>query len=123
MGGMQDRADAARMPRTIHTYQLPKTYGDDITSVGLVELTAAEELSATKRAKGDMFRTAYELAKQSLVQVNGEAVRSSDATVDAAWERMNPKVRNLVLSAYQEIHTPGEDDAANFLKTRTVQVG
>jgi hypothetical protein len=120
---MNDKLLQAQGPRTVHQYTVPAKFGSDVQVVGMVELTAAEELMATKRAHGDAFRTAYELAKQSLLTVNGEKVSVVDGSSDTIWNKLNPKVRNLLIAAYSEIHTPEEEDAVNFLQSRTVQVG
>jgi hypothetical protein len=124
MGVLDDKhAEVKPLSRQVYTYNVPVKIPGDVRSVGVVELTADEELQATKRSRGDTFRLAYELAKQSLVEVNGEKVSLMDGSADAIWAKMNPKLRNLVLAAYSDIHTPTEEDAALFLKTRVTQVG
>jgi hypothetical protein len=109
--------------RPVFVYDMPEGVIDTIKSVGLVELTAEEELTATKRSRGDHMRLAYELAKQCLVEVNGAPVSLGDGSADKVWGSMGPKARNLVLTAYAEMHAPAEDMAQLFLKSRKVRVG
>ena len=114
---------AAIQARAVNVYDVPKTVvqGDNaITSIGLVELTAHEELEAAKRAHGDSSRLAFELCKQSLVEVNGTKVGLADGSADSVWDRMSPQVRNLIMSAYAELHAPPPGAAEDFLRTRKV---
>lgn len=109
--------------RPIHRFTIPEALANGIEEVGLVQLTSNEELRATKRSRNDTHRLAYELTKQSLVEVNGDPVKEGDGSVDAAWSSMEPKVRTLVLAAFGELHTPEEEDLSNFLKSQQVIVG
>jgi len=118
-----EKSESKKSTRPIYSYAIPASIADGVTSVGLMELTAHEEIMSTKRASGDAFRLAYELAKQSLCEVNGQPVSLADGSVDTAFDKMPAKVRNLVLRAYAEIHTTNEDVAADFLKARQVRVG
>lgn len=109
--------------RPIFEYDVPDECGGDVRSVGIVELTTGEELLATKRARGDAMRLAYELAKQSLVEVNGAKVNIADGSADEAWAKMTPKTRNLVLGAYGDLHAPSDGAAEAFRASRRVKVG
>jgi hypothetical protein len=124
---LQSRAQEQASPRNrvVYTYDVPQILhrGDDpVTSVGLVELSADEEMLATKRARNDGVRLAYELAKQSLVEVNSKPVSVVDGSSDTVWNRMSPQVRNLVLQAFAELHTPPEGAIEVFLKSRQARV-
>lgn len=110
--------------RPVHVFEVPSGLdGDGVTSIGMVELTADEELMATKRAHGDTMRLAYELVKQSLVEINGAKASIADGTADTAMNKMSPKLRQLVLGAYGELHAPPEGAAEAFFKSRKVRVG
>ena len=119
---LTEKVEEARTTRAVFTYTVPVGMGGDIKSVGLVELTASEELMAAKRASGEGARLAYEMAKTSLVEVNGSKVGLADGSADSAWNKMPPKVRNLVIQAFASLHAPPEDDAASFLASRQVRV-
>ena len=110
--------------RTLHTFTVPKRLANGITSVGMVELTPNEELRATKRAGDDTIKLAYELAKQALVQINGEPVSEADSTVDKVWDHdMSSAVRHLVITAYGKVNAPEKEDIADFLNSQTVSAG
>lgn len=109
--------------RAINTYDMPPGMDAGIQSVGLVELTGDEEIMATKRAHGDHMRLGLELAKQSLVAVNGAKVSLADGSTDRAWETMGPKLRNMVLTAYAELHSAPDEAIQSFLKSRRTRVG
>lgn len=110
--------------RPVHTFNVPESLAAStgVKSVGMVELNALDELQAAKKAKGDAMRLAYELAKSALVEVNGEKLSAGDGSLESAWLRMNPKVRNLVLAAYGELHSPPDGSVDDFLKSRQVKV-
>jgi len=122
MSELEKRAKPEKMSRPIYVYPIPKSLANGTTSIGLVELTASEELMATKRAGQDAFKLAYELAKQSLVEVNEQPVGLADGSVDKAFNEMGAKLRNLVLTAYAKLHAPNEEDSADFLRGGTVRV-
>ena len=123
---IQEKVDASkgmRPARTVHTFPLPDSVPGEVRSVSVTELTAEEELMATRRAGTDAFKVAYELAKQSLVAVNGEKVSLADGTSDKVWVAMHPKARALTIIAYNAVHQPADNDVADFLKGQTIQVG
>src|SRR5574337_1106425 len=117
---LERRLEAARSPRTVNQFTMPDSIPGEIRNIGILELNAQEELSASKRAAGDPFRIAYELAKQALVEVNGEKVSLMDGTADKAWATMHPMARELVVKAHQATHNASEDQTAVFLKSRTI---
>lgn len=110
--------------RAIHTFTVPAQLAEQtgVSSVGLVELTALDELGAAKRAKGDAMRLAYELSKSALAEVNGEKLSFADGSLDRTWAVIHPKIRNMVLAAYSELHSPPEGSVDDFLKSRQVKV-
>lgn len=119
---IQDKVEATKSSRTIYLYEIPKELSTDITSVGLIQLTAGEEMQAAKRSGSDPIRLVYEQVKQCLVEVNGEHVSLADGTADAAFDRMPPMIRNLVMTAYGQLHTPPEEATSGFLKSRSIRV-
>ena len=118
-------AAAAPIKRPTYVYRMPSGLAAEtgVSEVALVELTAEEELLATKRARGDAIRLGFELAKESLRRVDRANLSTVDGTADIVWNRMPAKVRLLVVSAYGDIHGPKEGEAADFLKSRAVTVG
>ena len=116
--------EATKKDRPIYVYDVPPVCGDTaITSIGLVQLTTGEELMAAKRAHGDNFKLAFELAKQCVVEVNGEKVGVGDGSVDTAWNKMTPQTRNLVMGEYAALHAPPDGAEEAFRKSRRVKVG
>ena len=119
----QRESEGKANARPIHRFTIPEALANGIAEVGMVQLTSNEELRATKRARNDAHSMVYELAKQSLVEVNGAPVKEADGSADTAWASMQPKVRTLVMAAFGELHTPEEDDLKDFLKSQQVTVG
>lgn len=112
--------------REVHLFTVPEALAAEVgvREVGMVTLTAAEEMMAHKRApKRDAVQLALELAKASLVEVDGGKLTLADGSADAFWANAHPKLRELVLSAYADLHSPREEDAASFRASRRVRVG
>lgn len=138
---------AARTARVIHEYDLPREVAAEsgYGAVGVVILTAQEEIDATRRSRGDAIRLGFELPKACLRVVypmNAEAqagtdeqpgterelgrpkrVGHEDGSLEEAWEKIGPKGRQLIMTAYADLHTPSDGGAASFLKSRRTSVG
>ena len=122
---LHERAQPKPKPaRPMFRFTIPvKLQGQGVTEVGLVQLTSNEELQATKRAVNDTHRLAYELAKESLREVDGNPVGAADGSIDAVWKDMHPKIRTLIMTAYGELHAPEKDEIDSFLQSQRVEVG
>lgn len=110
--------------RAKYTYAVPKHLAQHhgVSSVTLVELTAEEELLATNRARNDVARLAFELAKQSLVALDGRPLSTVDGSLDSQWQKLHPKIRSLVMNAYGQLHQTNHEETAAFLQSRQVEV-
>lgn len=113
--------------RVVHWYTVPAMLVPDaggVTKMGFVELTANEELFATKRCMGDVARLVFELARESLryvVDASGQrTIYTSDDSVDLLWGSFAPTVRNMALSAYNKLHSTKPEQMADFLDSREV---
>ena len=108
--------------RVVHRFNVPASIPGEIRSLGMVEITAEEELKAEARCKGAPDKRAAEMVKQSLVEINGEAVRIGDGSVDAAWNSMHPKIRTLASTAWVRLHLAADDEVESFFASRTSSV-
>lgn len=123
--------------RAAHIYAIPDSIGRveidgrHYNLIRLVELTANEELIAINRSGGSPVKIAYELAKESFRafgdgstndphKIAWKELRSHDGTVDRAWELMPAKVRNMIVSAYNDIHVAAEAESKSFLSSKIV---
>jgi hypothetical protein len=94
-----------------------------IESIGLAELTASDELLAIARAKnGSAMQIAHELAKQSIATANGKAVSFADGTIDLLWQKAKPALRSMILSAYNKLNQPNEEEMDSFLNSMQMKV-
>lgn len=110
------------MSRTKYTYTIPS--GDKIgtETVTLIALTAEEEMMATRRARGDQIRLAFELVKSSLVAVDGKELKPTDGSLDRVWDKLHPQARGFIMQAYGQIHSPKEDDSTTFLASCQIEI-
>ena len=116
--GLQD----TKQDRVIHRFEVPKTIPGDVRSLGLVELTAHDELQVEARCRGASDKRAQEMAKAAIVEVNGKPVSVGDGSCDSAWATMHPKVRMLVSSAWLKLHLANEEETEAFFASRTSSV-
>lgn len=133
----------ASAPRDLHEYAIPaalRREASGITHLRMVELTVDEELIAARRSGADPIMLAWELAKESLrglvrqritrdgsgaEVVHADEVRlgTGDGSLDATWREMHPKLRQLAITAYGDIHNPKEADTKAFLQSGRVIAG
>jgi len=120
-----EKVQEAKKIRPVFVYDVPEKMAaaTGTKSIGVVQLSSRDELTAAKRANGDSNRLAFELALQSLAEVDGQAVSLTDGTADKAFNEMDPLIRNLLLNAYAQLHAPPEDVTNAFLASRRVKVG
>lgn len=109
--------------RTIHRFSVPESIPGEVRSVGLVELTAEDELRVEQRCKGDRDRRAAELVKTSLVEVNGKRVSVHDGSVSNLWNEMPSKVRTLINTAWIRLHMATDQELDTFFESRTSSLG
>lgn len=112
----------ARKPRPLYVFKVPASVGSEIKSVGLVQLTVSEEIALGDACASQRNRLPMALAKASLVQVDGKLVGDADDSREIAWSKMGPKVRALILLAYNKLHIPQDDALEAFLKSEEVVV-
>jgi len=111
--------------REVYEFDVPKKYANEAASrtLGFVRLTGDEELEATKTARGDSVRLAFELVKLSLIEVDGKRVAKHEGQDESIWNKMRPELRQLCLAAYGELHNAEDDETEVFLKGRRTKVG
>lgn len=122
---LHEAAAQSTIKRSRHTFKVPVTLQAEVAaeSIVIVELTAEEEMMATRRSRGDQVRLAWELAKESLRRVDDQEVKSADGSIDSVWNRMHPKLRQMVIGAYSAVHSPNNEQQVDFLGSRQIEVG
>lgn len=114
--------------RPVFWYDVPEKLGVavGVGRLGLVELSTQEVLNTTKRAAGDQIAMAFELAKEALRYVDQRRILTADGTADEFWASQTPgmsKLRQLVIAAYGQIHSPLKEDVLGFLASQTIKIG
>jgi hypothetical protein len=113
-------------PRTSYTFKIPSALQADcggIKEITMVELTAHEELLATKRSQQDPIRLAQELSRESFRYCDGLELSTANETSDIAWSKLGPKGRQLVMTAYARTHAPKNEELSDFLDSLETKVG
>ena len=93
--------------RPKHVFQIPASMAEatGVQSVGLVELTAIEEMQATKKAGTDTMRIAFELARELTVYERHEdQCRNAERQQDDAERRLQRPPAQLGQHKTQRAH-------------------
>jgi hypothetical protein len=116
--------------RPVHVFTVPPKLAEStgVKTLGLKTLTSDDELTCFKRARAGApgersANIAMELAKEALVEADGQKLSTADATVDTFWKELDPRLRQLVLAAYTKIHGAEDGDVDSFLESQTLRVG
>jgi hypothetical protein len=83
----------------------------------LWNLTATDERFALQRSRGDGLRTITEYAKQMVRAIDGVVVNRSGTgagNVDAWWNEVGAKCRQLIINHYLRTHTLNTDERKDF---------
>jgi len=110
--------------RRQHRWPVPEAlqpFTDGLVEFTLQELTTGEINAAGRRANMNPIKVSFEMAQASITSINGEAVSLGAHTTQAAWEKLNPKARGLVLMAFEKVHSFDQEDAESFLKAGTTE--
>lgn len=139
--GMDDVVNASsHNARAIYRYKIPASMAGlarDVATIGLVEITPDEEIMATKRCSNQPIRLAYELSLEAFREIGmagplgqdgrptvvSHRLSTADGTADRVWRQLHPKIRTLVVTAYNELHNPKDGEAQDFLSSREVTTG
>lgn len=123
MDGLMSKLGIGATQRTVHRFKVPASIPGEVREIGMVELTANDELQVEQRCKGAPDKRAHEMAKQALVEVNSRAVSIADGSVHNAWNDLHPKVRTLVASAWVRLHLADDNEVESFFGSRTSHLG
>jgi len=117
--GFEQKFSTATTDRLVHRFKVPASIPGEVREIGLVEITADEELKAEGRCRGAPDKRASELAKAAIVEVNGEGVGLADGSVDKVWSALHPKLRTLIASAWIRLHLASDEELEGFFASRT----
>lgn len=121
----------AKRPKHVFTVPVELRAEAECDAVGIVALDLAEEIMAAESAQG-AGRAAYahELAKFSLRTLYKEGpdgkllplrqLSAGDASSDAWYGTVDPRVRGLVIAGYGAVHQVKDEVAVAFLESRRV---
>lgn len=94
-----------------------------IKSVLVRRLRAQDEVLAARRVGRDAARMVFELCQIAFAGVNGKRFDDGVSEGDAVWAVLDPRIRSLLMSAYQELNSAKETQQASFLKSCRVKTG
>lgn len=105
--------------------EVTKDYGS-IRVVYLQRLSPRQEKHVLASLKGDGSQIVVEMSRRSLVQVKSLVgdreevfrVAEHDGSSDALWAQIDPRIRLLVMKAYQTASVPSDEAVDDFLASR-----
>lgn len=117
-------AQRAAENRTRYTFKVPpkaRMRESDPTSVTLVEITMKEQQEATRTAQANKVQVGLEMLKFAVVEADGKPLSWKGNEREIWLDQVSPKVRTLLLQAFNHIHAPADEDEADFLASMTAQ--
>lgn len=122
MEALMQKLGVVATDRVVHRFKVPKSIPGEVREIGMVELTADDELKVEQRCKGASDKRAAELVKTSLCEVNGKPVSLMDGSVHNVWNDMPAKVRTLINSAWLKLHMASDEELEGFFASRTTSI-
>lgn len=107
-------------PRYTYTIPEKRRSSADPKNITLVALTLSQEMHANKLV--EQTGNAYEKVKMAIVAVDGRPVNWATDEAEEMLNRISPVVREFILKAYMDIHVPTDDETADFLASRKIEV-
>jgi len=113
------------MIRPMFEYTIPTTLrGEGIPEkISLCPLTAEQEIQASKVGGFNLMKSQYEATKRAIAEVDGKPAKFADGDVDALWNRMSPRLRALLITAYSKMTTASEEEDDSFFASEQMKVG
>lgn len=112
----------AKKHRTF-TFKIPKSARvapEDPQTVTLRELTPSDIEMARKLGRGQDNKASHEAMKMSIFQVDGVEVDHSEDQAAYYWNVWSAKVRTLITTGWEKIHTVEEAVEQDFLDSMVV---
>lgn len=115
----------ARQSRAVYRYSIPESLRGQQNvpkKVGMIQLSADQELMASRVGKFDFTKAQYAATKLSIVEFDGRPVDQANAEVDKFWERVDPRVRALLVQAYTKLSSPTKEEEDAFFGSEEASV-
>lgn len=116
---------AAKAVRPRTTYDVPESLRDATgkpAKVSMQTLVADDELQAARSGKFDILKSQYEAVKLAIVALDGKPTSVADGTTDQFWNNCDPKLRTILLDAYNRMSSPSREESDAFFKSAQVEV-
>jgi hypothetical protein len=107
-----------------YTYTIPedaRSIEAPVEKVTLKKLKGHDQEMALERGGGDPLKTGIELAKQSVVALDGKPFIPTDPDSEITWNNLDPRAREFISNAYYRLHRVSDKQVEDFLKTEVVE--
>lgn len=104
------------MAKVVTHYPIPtklRTEGSP-ASVGISLLSAEQEILASKLGGFNYMRSQYEATKSAICAFDKKPVTDENGDISKFWERTHPKVRALLLEAYNRMTSASDEESKDF---------
>lgn len=111
--------------RVIHVYSVPVGVENPFREIELKELTAQENILASKLYPDGATQEEQMqiLCKCSIATIDGAPVNIASAEFELMWEKVHPKIRNMLKTAVTAILVPTPKESEEFFQSHKVRVG
>lgn len=127
-GVFDEKLRAASRGKALFKYRIPARLRTSDSGQPLPEvitmrtLSADEELQANQIGRFNLLKAQYDAAKRSIVALDGKVVSYPEGEADKFWEAAGPKVRSLILQAYNKAAAPLKEDEDAFFASEEMLV-
>ena len=113
------------MARMIHEFTIPETLKSEALPrvVSLRQLSADLEMTASKLGRYEVMKSQYEAVKLAIFELDGKPANAANGDVDQFWENAGPKLRSLLMQAYNRISAPSNEEEESFFESQKVRMG
>lgn len=114
------------MAKILFTYSIPESIrlNSEIPlpkKIVMRQLSADEELQAHRVGRAEYMKSQYDAVKRAIVKLDSQDVSYAEGTSDKFWENCGPKMRSLLLQAYNRSTAPTAEEESSFLGSAEIQ--
>lgn len=108
--------------RKVYEFDVPAKYVDLIggKKIGMVQLTANDEIQASEMADGNRAKLAYINLRFSIATLDNRVIGRDSEEIEAMINK-DAAFRSLLLMAQSQLTIPNEKDSTSFLSSMTIR--
>ena len=109
--------------KIVYKFTIPETLRGNhgVASIKMRELTSREEIDASRVGGLDFTRAQFEATKRSICMLDSRPVSIAGDEIDRFWEDAGPRLRALLISAFNRLHSVTQEESKDFFASQEVE--